>query len=81
MLLRIKALSQDVFRVHFSPFSEGELVTSGTGHINFWRIALTFTGLKLKGEIIKFGKVVLLSDVAAVAHLLGGKVVSSTEDD
>jgi len=27
----------------------------GMGHIKFWRIAETFTGLKLKGEIAKYG--------------------------
>jgi hypothetical protein len=31
------------------------LATMGTGHIKFWKIAETFTGLKLKGQIAKFG--------------------------
>jgi hypothetical protein len=31
------------------------LGTAGMGHIKFWKVAKTFTGLKLKGEIAKFG--------------------------
>jgi hypothetical protein len=31
------------------------LGTAGMGHIKFWKVAETFTGLKLKGEIAKFG--------------------------
>jgi hypothetical protein len=37
-----------VYGVRFSPFASGRLVTSGTGHIRFWRMASTFTGLKLQ---------------------------------
>lgn len=32
-MLRTKAFSQDVFRVTFSPENEGQLTSSGTGHI------------------------------------------------
>ena len=35
IVLRSKAFSQDVFRVTFSPDNEGQLTTSGTGHIRF----------------------------------------------
>ena len=48
VVLRAKAFSQDVFNVSFSPFFEGSLTTSGTGHIRFWKMASTFTGLKLQ---------------------------------
>lgn len=46
--LRSKAFSQDVYTVKFSPYFEGILNTSGTGHIRFWKMASTFTGLKLQ---------------------------------
>ncbi|CEO97919.1 unnamed protein product (mitochondrion) [Plasmodiophora brassicae] len=78
VILRTKAFSQEVFRVHFSPFFDGRLVTSGTGHIRFWTMAQTFTGMKLQGSIGKFGNVEL-SDVAAIGQLPDGKVVSGTE--
>jgi WD40 repeat protein len=65
ILLRSKAFSQDVHKVYFSPRQEGRLITSGTGHIKFWKMAQTFTGLKLQGELGKFGKSEL-SDVSNV---------------
>ena len=76
--LHTKAFGQDVYKVVFSPDDPGRLTSSGTGHIRFWRMARTFTGLKLQGDIGKFGKVEL-SDVAAFAELPDGKVLSSTE--
>lgn len=30
--------------MRFSPYFEGNLTTSGTGHIRFWKMASTFTG-------------------------------------
>lgn len=47
-ILRAKAFSQEVMSVAFSPFFPGQLVSSGTGHIRFWKMASTFTGLKLQ---------------------------------
>ena len=44
----------------------------------FWKIAETFTGLKLKGNIAKFGQVEL-SDVSAFYGFPDGKVLSGTE--
>jgi WD40 repeat protein len=78
IVLHTKAFSQEVFNVSFSPDDAGVLLTSGTGHIRFWKMAGTFTGLKLQGDIGKFGKVEL-SDVEAYAPLPDGKVLSSTE--
>jgi cilia- and flagella-associated protein 44 len=57
ILLKAKAFSQEVFNVNFSQYSEFILGTSGMGHIKFWKVAETFTGLKLKGMIGKFGQV------------------------
>ena len=78
MILRSKAFSQDIYSVQFSPKFEGQLITSGTGHIRFWKMAGTFTGLKLQGAIGKFGSVEI-SDVAAFAELPDGSVACGTE--
>lgn len=78
VLLRTKAFSQDVYRVAFSERHAGKLITSGTGHIRFWKMASTFTGLKLQGAIGKFGNVEL-SDICSFAELPNGKVISGTE--
>ncbi|QDZ25480.1 hypothetical protein HOP50_17g80200 [Chloropicon primus] len=79
MILRSKAFSQDIYSVNFSPKFEGQLTTSGTGHIRFWKMAGTFTGLKLQGAIGKFGSVEI-SDVAAFAELPNGSVACGTEN-
>ena len=64
ILLKAKAFAQEVYRVQFSQHNTNLLGTAGMGHIKFWKVAETFTGLKLKGEIAKFGQVEL-SDVYA----------------
>ena len=51
-----------MFRVTFSTEIEGQLTTGGLGHIKFWKMAATFTGLKLQGELGKFGRTAI-SDV------------------
>ena len=63
VVLRSKAFSQEIYRVSFSPDLPGHLTTSGTGHIRFWKMATTFTGLKLQGYLGKFGRTEL-SDIA-----------------
>ena len=78
IILRAKAFSQEVYHVAFSPRFDGSLITSGTGHIRFWRMARTFTGLKLQGAIGKFGAIDL-SDVCGFAELPDGKVVSGSD--
>ncbi len=78
IILRTKAFSQDVYRVSFSPRFAGQLVTSGTGHIRFWRMAQTFTGLKLQGDIGKFGQVEL-TDIEGYCELPDGKVLSGSD--
>ncbi|CAM9115751.1 unnamed protein product [Ectocarpus fasciculatus] len=78
VILHCKAFGQDVAKVSFSPDDEGRLTTSGTGHIRFWRVANTFTGLKLQGEIGKFGKVEM-TDIDCFCHMPDGKVVSGAE--
>jgi len=78
VILRAKAFSQEVFSVRFSPFNENRLITAGTGHIRFWEMAQTFTGLKLQGKIGKFGKVEL-SDIWSFVELPSGKILSGSE--
>eukprot|EP01029_Cantina_marsupialis_P010013 TRINITY_DN2297_c1_g1_i1.p1 TRINITY_DN2297_c1_g1~~TRINITY_DN2297_c1_g1_i1.p1 ORF type:complete len:1707 (+),score=573.01 TRINITY_DN2297_c1_g1_i1:171-5291(+) len=78
IVLRTKAFSQEVYNVSFAPGDAGRLTTSGTGHIRFWKMASTFTGLKLQGDIGKFGKVEL-SDIVGYAELPDGKVLSGSE--
>mmetsp|Transcript_24697 Transcript_24697/g.74172 ORF Transcript_24697/g.74172 Transcript_24697/m.74172 type:complete len:1868 (-) Transcript_24697:86-5689(-) len=77
-ILRSKAFSSDVFRVSFAAGNDGQLTTCGAGHIRFWKMAETFTGLKLQGDIGKFGKAEI-SDVRGCAELPDGKVVSGSE--
>ncbi|KAK6486478.1 cilia- and flagella-associated protein 44-like [Huso huso] len=78
VMLRSKAFSQDVFRVTFSSDNEGQLTTSGAGHIKFWKMARTFTGLKLQGMLGRFGKTAL-TDIEGYVELPDGKVVSGSE--
>jgi hypothetical protein len=63
--------------VKFSQDDERRLTTCGAGHIRFWNLAATFTGLKLQGYIGKFGKAEL-SDIGAFTELSDGRVVSGT---
>lgn len=78
MGLHSKAFGQDVWNVQFSLDDPRRLTTSGIGHIRFWKMAATFTGLKLQGSIGKFGKIDL-SDIEHFVELPDGKVVSGTE--
>ncbi|GAB1602868.1 cilia- and flagella-associated protein 44-like [Argonauta hians] len=78
IVLRCKAFSQEVYRVYFSADLEGYLTTAGMGHIRFWKMANTFTGLKLQGHLGKFGKTEM-SDIEGYVNLPDGKVVSSCE--
>jgi len=78
VILKAKAFSQEIFKASFSPYTDDILFTSGSGHIRFWKMAQTFTGLKLQGEIAKFGQLEL-SDVSGYYELPDGKVVSGTE--
>lgn len=78
VILRSKAFSQDIYKVAFSPEDEGHLCTSGSGHIRFWTMANTFTGLKLQGQIGKFGAKEI-SDIEGFVELPDGKVLSGSE--
>nr|XP_049595219.1 cilia- and flagella-associated protein 44-like isoform X3 [Syngnathus scovelli] len=77
VMLRCKAISQEVYRVSFSPYNPSLLTSSGSGHIKFWRMASTFTGLKLEGLIGHFGKTTA-TDIEGYMELPDGKVVSGS---
>lgn len=79
LVLKSKAFSQEVFRVRFSQYSDSILSTSGLAHLRFWKIASTFTGLKLKGETGKFGQIEL-SDVTGFCIFPDGKVLCGCEN-
>ena len=65
-------------QVAFAAENEGHLGTTGLGHIRFWTMANTFTGLKLQGEIGKFGTKEL-SDIEGFVEMPDGKVLSGCE--
>lgn len=56
IILRTTSHTQDVHVCEFSKFITNHLVTAGSGHIKFWKMADTFTGLKLQGQLGRFGK-------------------------
>lgn len=49
VVLRAKSFQSDILFVHFSEHNPILLCSSGLSHIKFWKMANTFTGLKLKG--------------------------------
>ncbi|VDP90136.1 unnamed protein product [Echinostoma caproni] len=77
IVLRAKAFSQDIYRVAWSADLAGVLTTAGVGHIRFWKMADTFTGLKLQGKLGKFGKTEL-SDIEGFVTLPDGKVLTGS---
>ncbi|KAM8827411.1 cilia- and flagella-associated protein 44 isoform 2-T2 [Spinachia spinachia] len=78
VMLSCKAVSQEVYRVSFSPYNPGMLTSSGSGHIKFWETASTFTGLKLQGLMGHFGKTPS-TDIEGFVELPDGKVVSGSD--
>ena len=77
IMLKCKAYGQEVFQVRWGQFP-GQLITTGIGHIRFWKMATTFSGLKLQGALGKFGATEL-SDIRGFIELPDGKVVSGSE--
>lgn len=76
--LRAKSFSNDVVNLMFSPFIHGQLTTCGLGHIKFWKMATTFTGLKLQGLIGRFGKTEIC-DIYGICPMPDEKVLSGCE--
>ncbi|KAJ0012386.1 hypothetical protein NQD34_016720, partial [Periophthalmus magnuspinnatus] len=78
VMLSCKAVSQDVYRISFSPHMPEQLTSCGSGHIKFWKMANTFTGLKLQGLMGHFGKTTT-TDIESYVVLPDGKVVSGSD--
>lgn len=56
IVLKTKSHTQDVHVCRFSTFIPDHLITAGSEHIKFWKMAETFSGLKLQGRLGRFGK-------------------------
>ncbi|XP_049868169.1 cilia- and flagella-associated protein 44 [Pectinophora gossypiella] len=78
IMLRTSAFTYDVDAVMFSPYCPGQLTTGGHAHIKFWKLVQTFTGLKLKGELGRFGKTEICN-VVGVYPMPDEKVLSGCE--
>lgn len=78
VVLKCRAFHSEIFRVLFSVYDFQQLVTCGHGHIKFWKMAETFTGLKLIGYHGKFGKTEI-SDIFAAFILAGDQIISGTQ--
>lgn len=75
IVLKVKSHTQDVHICRFSTYIPNHIVTAGSGHIKFWKMANTFTGLKLKGQLGRFGKTEV-SNVVGVLSMPDEKVKS-----
>jgi hypothetical protein len=73
--LQCKSHGQDIFNVVFSQTMYGQMTTCGSGHIKCWKMSKTFTGLKLQGELGRFGKTEI-SDIVSVYPMPDEKVQS-----
>ncbi|XP_039950900.1 cilia- and flagella-associated protein 44 isoform X1 [Bactrocera tryoni] len=78
VVLRSKSFQNNILHVHFSHFNPILLASCGLSHIKFWKMANTFTGLKLKGELGRFGKTDF-SDICAIYMLPDENVISGCE--
>ncbi|KAH8333140.1 hypothetical protein KR074_006765, partial [Drosophila pseudoananassae] len=78
VVLRAKSFQSDILFVHFSEFNPILLCSSGLSHIKFWKMANTFTGLKLKGDLGRFGKTDF-SDIYAMFMLSDENVISGCD--
>ncbi|XP_056639556.1 cilia- and flagella-associated protein 44 isoform X1 [Diorhabda sublineata] len=78
ILLRNKSYVNDVYQIKFSPYIPGQITTCGVAHIKFWKMARTFTGLKLQGEVGRFGKTEY-SDIIGILPMPDEKVVSGCD--
>lgn len=76
--LRAKSFSNDVVNLMFSPYIPEQLTTCGLGHIKFWKMSATFTGLKLQGLIGRFGKTEIC-DIFGICAMPDEKILSGSE--
>lgn len=75
IVLRTKSHTQNVYVCRFSDFIPNHLVTAGSGHLKFWKMAKTFTGLKLLGQLGRFVKTEI-SNVIGIFSMSDEKVKS-----
>lgn len=73
IVLRTKSHAHNVYTCRFSTFEPDRLVTAGSGHVKFWKMATTFTGLKFQGRLGRFGKTEV-SDVVGTFSMPDEKV-------
>ena len=78
VILRSKSFQNDVLHVHFSTHNPILLASCGLSHIKFWKMANTFTGLKLQGDLGRFGKTDF-SDISAIFMLGDENVISGCD--
>lgn len=76
--LRAKSFSNDVINLMFSPYIPEQLTSCGLGHIKFWRMASTFTGLKLQALTGRFGKTEIC-DIYGICAMPDEKVLSGCD--
>jgi WD40 repeat protein len=76
--LRAKSFGNDVLNIFFSPWVPEQLTTCGIGHVKFWRMSDTFTGLKLQGVPGRFGKTEICN-ILGVYSMPDEKVLSGCE--
>lgn len=75
LLLKAPAFTSPVYRVSFCKYTTDRLITGGRTHLKFWKMAQTFTGVKLQGELAKFG-ILDSSDCTAFIELPSGNILS-----
>ncbi|XP_071455109.1 cilia- and flagella-associated protein 44 [Hetaerina americana] len=78
IILQCKSYGQEVTKCIFSQHKENVLISTGYGHIKFWKIAQTFTGLKLEGELGIFDKTAA-TEIIAILPMSNGMVLSGSE--
>ncbi|XP_067126597.1 LOW QUALITY PROTEIN: cilia- and flagella-associated protein 44-like [Centruroides vittatus] len=78
IILKTKASDNDVWQVKFSPFTSGNIITSGVSHITFWKMENSFTGLKLKSQLGKFGKI-NVSNIRSFVQLPNDIILSTSD--
>ena len=77
-ILSAKIYRQEVMRAIFSPYSNDQITSYGKGHVKFWNITNTFTGLKLQGDVGKFGRIDP-GNITSTIHLPNGTILSGSE--
>lgn len=78
VVLRAKSFQSNILFVHFSEWNPILLCSSGISHIKAWKMANTFTGLKLKGDLGRFGKTDF-SDIYAMYMLPDENIISGCD--